>query len=60
MLRNTYKLVRFLYSAVHIHVLQSNTNFFAILQLPALQLIFSATWVVLILALKIIVLREMT
>src|SRR6218665_2469383 len=34
--------------------------FFAFLQLPALQLIFNATWVVLILALKIIVLREMT
>ena len=66
-LRNTYKLVRFLYSAVHtyIHVLQqlvlqSKAKIYAFLQLPASQLIFSATWIVLILALKIIVLREMT
>src|SRR6218665_3183882 len=41
-------------------VLQSNANKVAFLQLPVFEPIFSATWVVLILALKINVLREMT
>jgi len=40
--------------------LQSNAKIVAVLQLPASELIFSAIWVVLILALKINVLREMT
>jgi len=57
---NTYKLVCFLYSAVHTHVSLATLKIVAFLQLPSLELIFSATWIALILALKINVLREIT
>ena len=54
MLHNTYKLVHFLYSAVDTYIhsclatisLAIKRKNFAFVQLPALQLIFSATWVV--------------
>src|SRR6218665_716556 len=63
-LDKTYKLVRFLYSAVYISLakisLAIKRKKIAFLQLPVLEPIFSATWVVLILALKINVLKEMT